>query len=481
MARECEATPQGARDWHLDQIGLPAAGAGGEGVAVSLIDTGVHADLPLPAKISAESDAARVPDGEHGSAMATLVNSVAPDALITVYRGLTTPEGGPVSDVANALQRALDARDSAADHVINLSLGWAPEFSSHDEDDSRLTGSVEAPGTPRPEDDTLPACTIFEDPIGESVRTQLERARLRPNTVVIASAGNRNQGGAIAEGQPGDLFVPARWRNSAIGVGAMGWDWIARTNGTQPWPQGIDFERRPVFWAPGLEVVAPLAGHESRPWSGSSVAAAIASGLAARLLGANPSAEEPGTWVRRFHDELSIDWHQGMRRLVAAGSLDEAATCEGKLCTPPTPEESLPVDEVCGPIEEIDVDPANPGGMGPPETRRSNYATGSVGPQPDWGCGECFVRARGSIAEVVLTFDSATLKGMAGNPELVVSDGKRIPLVPKTAWRDVTGSQIFKVPVGGSAYFKSYRISYVRRLTFYYPILRNDYLPKRWF
>lgn len=197
-------------------------------------------------------------------------------------------EGTPISRVAEALAVVLreDGREaSRTPLVVNISLGWPPEFGR-----------------------TWGAGACLESPAGESVRYALRLLAERPRTIVLAAAGNRQlvvpatslQFEPEDRCKPGkcELFFPAAWARlvtqpswarrpiqSVLAVGQAG-------------PDGPPDTYRylaPSFYAPGR--LLDIEG-DADFGSGTSYATALASSLAARALAEGS--------IRRLTDLLRV-------------------------------------------------------------------------------------------------------------------------------------------------------------------------------
>ncbi|MEZ4469872.1 MAG: S8/S53 family peptidase [bacterium] len=185
LGTEPRATPA-LREAVVRRIGLaptPPGDAVGQAAEVALVDTG------LEAVVADElgADAVPLPGGDlagplhpHGTAMGLLVRQVTPRARLHDVRVLGTPGHGDIGDVARGIIAALGIADMDRRRalVLNLSLGWPPEL-----------------GQRRVLRDAAGDAAGFEDPVGESVRFALllaarEEGPGRP-IVVVAAAGNR--------------------------------------------------------------------------------------------------------------------------------------------------------------------------------------------------------------------------------------------------------------------------------------------------
>lgn len=301
---------QAMLDWHLDQLGIDAPFDAR--VPIVLVDTGVQPDVvggvrpvavpgeALPARFDGAGQPVPVAPANrhpHGTEMAVAMRQIT-TAPILDLPALGRDGRVPLGQVARAVEATVAALgDDPA--VINLSLGWAPEV----ERERKLIRG---------------ACRTAESPAGEAMRAVLAHVYAEhTNQLVVAAGGNRAfigdayrqtfsgrvQAGAFGDALETDAFYPAQWglrgtaisgspRPTVLAVGA------ARSTGG---PAGLD-QRRALLYAPGEHVYltadgeAPAAcgaGGEvavtfPRAVTGSSVAAALTSALATRVLEAVP-------------------------------------------------------------------------------------------------------------------------------------------------------------------------------------------------
>lgn len=221
----------------------------GLGVKVAVIDTGV--DITHPGLLEALAPASEwydfyahdplpreegtfgQPGYGHGTSVAGIVRQIAPRATILPIRVLGPDGGGDVLDLAAAIDHAV-ARGA---HVINLSLG---------SDEPSLT-----------------------------VETAIRAATAR-GVFVVASTGNTGNAG---------VSFPAN--QATVDTNQRGWLRLSVTS--------VDrYDRKSVFAtygppvelaAPGENVYGPAPGNLVAGWSGTSMAAPMASGALALALG----------------------------------------------------------------------------------------------------------------------------------------------------------------------------------------------------
>jgi len=237
--------PGGA--WAIDAIDLPPrADASGAGVTVAVVDSGLAPGAIPDAAVAPESrsfvDGEDLADDDsgHGTAMAGLVNRVAPDARVLALKAVDDSGQARMDWIANAVRFATD---SGAD-VISLSL----------------------------------ETTATDDGLEDA----LKRASDAGATIVIA-AGNEQ---LDLDGSPrypasydiaGSLVVAASDRDGALAASTN------RGAGT------VDLA------APGDAVTVVQPGDATAEISGSSPAAALTAGAVAILLSADPAPADPAS------------------------------------------------------------------------------------------------------------------------------------------------------------------------------------------
>lgn len=252
------ADPALERADYVDQTALARLGAAaawaetrGAGILVAVLDTGVDLDHPelagrlAPGADFVDGDASPAEEADgidsdgdgdvdeahgHGTFVAGLVLSVAPEARILPIRVLDSDGVGR----ADALASAVDLARRRGARVINLSLGM----------------------------------TIESDVLEDLVR-ELEEAGI----VVVASAGNLGSG---------ERRYPAG-SNRVLGVAATGAD-----DRRAPFS---NFGSWVAVAAPGVGLVSLFPDGRLAEWSGTSFAAGLASGAAALLMALEPAAE----------------------------------------------------------------------------------------------------------------------------------------------------------------------------------------------
>jgi subtilisin family serine protease len=256
----------------------------GQGVRVALLDTGVELSHPaLASQLMRKRDGTLVgrdfvdadadPSEEggpgdlgwgHGTHVAGLIALAAPGARLMPARVLDPSGRGNIWVLAEALAWAVDPdgrpRSDDGAHVINLSLGTTQP--------TQLLQTAVA----------LASCTFdddddqFDDPGFSADRQRCARGY---GAVVLASGGN---GGSAderiypaAEAVEGSRGIAATRLDGALADFSNRGDWIALA-------------------APGEAIVSSVPGSAWGTWSGTSMAAPLAAGTAALVLG----SKQPG-------------------------------------------------------------------------------------------------------------------------------------------------------------------------------------------
>lgn len=208
VGRECDALPLSTADlftpvrraWHLNALEATRNHPRPNGADIVLIDSGVAgADVnALVANpndqevVNALAPAANPPAGmhNHGTAMAKLMDEIAPNIPIFSYRAIDVYGFATTEGIARALDKALDEATARGPRpqIINLSLGWSPSKGRN----AYLRGQKSNGAV----------CETIEHGVGESIRYLLYLARAldtdsrqtnpkTPRISVIAAAGNR--------------------------------------------------------------------------------------------------------------------------------------------------------------------------------------------------------------------------------------------------------------------------------------------------
>lgn len=301
--------------WAPTQLRLEQAQAvaTGDGLSVAVIDTGV--DLLHPALagrllpgydfVNNDTDPSEVgttanPGFGHGTHVAGIIALVAPGARILPLRALSSRGKGNAWSVAAALLYAADPDGDprTPDHarVINLSLGTTSP--------TRLLDTVVELVTCSDDDDDDEE-DDYSDP---GFDADHERCNLNHGSVVLAAAGN---GGSSTQ-----LMFPAAER--AEGALAVTANTESRTLATfanrGPWVQ---------IAAPGVGITSAVPGGGYGVWSGTSMSAPFAAGLAALVLQRNPDWK-PVDVTKRLLDRSAALCGTQLRRIDAFGAVLDA-------------------------------------------------------------------------------------------------------------------------------------------------------------
>lgn len=308
IGREGQYTAQ----WAPQAIGLPAAHqlSRGAGVRVAVLDTGVDRQHPalasrlLPGRDFVDGDLDASEGGGpgraawgHGTHVAGLVALAAPAARILPLRVLDPDGRGNVWAIAEALLHAADpdgvgATDDGA-HIINLSLGTTRPTRMLDVVVELVTCSDDD----EDEDD--------DDYSDAGFRQDEDRCNQHHGSVVVAAAGNGASSTELqypaAEGAEGALSVAASTASARV----------AGFSNRGPWIMAA---------APGEGLTSTVPGGGYGVWSGTSMAAPLASGVAALVLARNPDWK-PVDVTKRLTDRSAMLCGTTLRRVDAAGAV----------------------------------------------------------------------------------------------------------------------------------------------------------------
>jgi subtilisin family serine protease len=300
--------------WAPKTLGLPAAHtlSRGAGMRVAVLDTGVDLTHPalrgklLPGRdfVDGDNDPSEVggagrPGWGHGTHVAGLVLLAAPSARVVPLRVLDPDGRGNVWAIAEALLHAADPDGVGATndgaHVINLSLGTTQPTRMLDAVVELVTCS---------DDDDDEDDDDYSDP---GFRQDQERCNLHHGSVVVAAAGN---GASSTERQ----YPAAEAAEGALSVAASNSSArIASFSNRGAWIQ---------IAAPGQGITSTVPGGGYGVWSGTSMAAPLAAGVAALVKARNPDWK-PVDVTQRLADRSALLCGTTLRRVDAAGAVQD--------------------------------------------------------------------------------------------------------------------------------------------------------------
>ncbi|MGW0315780.1 S8 family peptidase [Streptomyces flavidovirens] len=280
------------RGWEADALGLSAAhrASQGAGVTVAVLDSGVAADHPgLKGKVTTGPDffadgldPASPRWGKHGTAMASDVLEVAPQAKILSVRVIDDSEEGE-DQRGEGLEPIADGIRYAVDHgadVISLSLG-SDDFTSYSNYDAEAVGYAVSHGV-----------------------------------TVVAGAGNSgddSSNGAFPAGYASTIAVAATQRDA----GRAEFSTVRTHN---------------LVAAPGVGIVSAMKEGGYRAVNSTSPATALAAGVVALMRSHNPKLT-PGQ-IRTILTRTAHHPPGGRDAQVGYGQID-AATAVKAAASPP--------------------------------------------------------------------------------------------------------------------------------------------------
>lgn len=306
-----------AAQWAPQSMRLPQAQqrANGDGVRVAVLDTGVDAGHPLLAGrllpgfdfVDFDTDPSEVGSGVnagfgHGTHVAGLVALAAPGARIMPLRVLDAEGVGNAWVLAEALLHAIDPdgnpeTDDGA-QVVNISLGSLTR--------TRIIDTIAQIATCAP--------AVPDDAIGDRSDPGYSDDEVRclhtRGAVILAAAGNDGSDAVkeypAAEGAYGLVALAA----SSASQG------LAKFSNSGKW---IDLA------APGEGITSAAPGGGWATWSGTSMAAPLASGVAALLVSAEPGIA-PKDVARRLKRSGTLLCGTHIVQVDALAVLDDTRT-----------------------------------------------------------------------------------------------------------------------------------------------------------
>lgn len=264
-------------EWVLEVTGgakLRAAGYDGSGIIICLVDSGIdmiHPDLARVRLVAwkdlINAEAVAYDDGGHGTAMAGLMvangrlKGVAPGASLIVVKALRSNGTASSETVAKGIEFCMDP-DGDGDisdgaDIISLSLG--------------------AQRTP-----------FRTDAAAKAARRAAEMG-----IFVVSSAGNdgREDDGDVGTPASEPLVIAVGSLNDRLEIAAFS---SKGNNSMAIKPPRVDPHRKPEFVLPGVGLITTARGSSYSSMTGTSVSAALLSGLLALLLEAHPEYRKAG-------------------------------------------------------------------------------------------------------------------------------------------------------------------------------------------
>lgn len=283
----------------------------GAGVRIAVLDTGVDGSHPLlqsrllpgydfvdddndPSEEGTSSD----PGFGHGTHVAGLIATVAPDARVMPLRVLDPSGQGNTWVLSEALLYAVDpdgdpATDDGA-HVINLSLGSTTR--------TRILDAITQ----------LVTCTaVPDDPAFDMTdpgyQTDIDRCSSGAGVVIAAAAGNDSTDAVrqypAAERVHGLVAVAASDASAHVATFSNFGSWI-----------GIA--------APGAAITSSFPGGGYATWSGTSMASPLVAGTAALLLALNANQRADDV-IKRIQARSATLCGNNLREVDAAAAVQD--------------------------------------------------------------------------------------------------------------------------------------------------------------
>ena len=264
-------------------LGLPYANSTGANTKVAIIDTGLgtHAGIIVSpdSRNYHDSDPKNVNDisdrNGHGTAVASIIHDVAPNAQLRV---LKVGDSNPISEW-NVIAALIAAKSA---DIINMSLAYGLPYRDCPECGRQQTTSSRS--------------VVFEQAISEI-------GRISANTVIVAAAGNRNNGA---------LDYPSKF-GEVVAVGAIDSQFnrsnFANKSGSNYGTRTpTEEEHKLVFFAPGGgngEYVG--SSTIGRNLQGTSFAAPYVTGLFALYYGDPEKARNRAAALKHFADRADLE------------------------------------------------------------------------------------------------------------------------------------------------------------------------------
>ncbi|MFN3199414.1 MAG: S8/S53 family peptidase [Bradymonadia bacterium] len=426
----CNVSPMAGVDrWHLDYMSVaPAqqvpAPPAGDLPQIALIDTGVsNAAIPTVDVVGRYPDPAAAGVNEHGDAMVGFIRQMVPDTAAEIFSWqVMDAEGvGVTAFTGVAIDEAVYGLDPARPLLLNLSLGWLPEY--------ERVRTLRGPG-----------CAIEEDGVGAVVRYMLAVAQEQDTAarpiLAVAAAGNRPLNGERAElhkvdeNQPLDACTDGWWLGGELTrppmlfpgeysrttvksdqqqgcVAGEALSFAVGAINARGTPTGVSIPRalaEPRLVAPGAHVFTPQGALAGAPeaYTGTSVSAALTTGALARALAYLGAARSADPLVPRLsgaqlsdllyltaYDLNRSTWQGYPVRALNVGAADDLVQCGellsaiGCLAQGQGPDV---IDRCAEWLEVCDAFPGNPPGYDPEGAEPAPQCTANAPGTSDDAC-----------------------------------------------------------------------------------------------